>query len=41
MKRTDASSVIQTYGELVPPLPSIISAHTAAFTLATDLEMQY
>jgi predicted nucleic acid-binding protein len=41
MNRTEARSVIQTYAELMPPLPSTISAHVAALTLATDRQMQY
>jgi predicted nucleic acid-binding protein len=41
MNRMDARSVIQTYAELMPPLPSTVSAHAAALTLATDRQMQY
>jgi predicted nucleic acid-binding protein len=41
MNRTEARSAIQSYAELMPPLPLTISAHAAALKLATDRQMQY
>jgi predicted nucleic acid-binding protein len=41
MSRVEARSAIQTYAELMPALPSSVTAHSAALKLATEKQMQY
>lgn len=41
MSRIDARAAIQTYLELMPALPSSLTAHAAALKLATERQIQY
>ena len=41
MAQAEARSTIQMYSELMPALPSSVTAHTAALKLAATKQMQY
>jgi predicted nucleic acid-binding protein len=41
MSRVEARAAIQTFSELMPALPSTVTAHAAALKLATQKQMQY
>jgi predicted nucleic acid-binding protein len=41
VSRTSARQVIGAWSALMPPMPSSVTAHTAALNLATDKQVQY
>jgi predicted nucleic acid-binding protein len=41
MTRKEARSAVETFGAVMPPMPSTVTAHAAALRLAAERQVQY